>query len=545
MKWTEEKLRLKISAAIREELRAEGLDPDVRPTHKWLRQHGYGGIEGYARRNDMSVREVLENLCGFKPRPRKPLGIDHAETRRLVEEWLEVEKNVHHQWSDRRIEDARTHFRSLAEIASDELGSTNLLRILRDDSEIHVKHLYRLFSGIAARLESQGGQSNYTRSLERWADYLVLLDEIDDHKIDKIRDMMGYKYDRRSPEHKLTPKQIRKCWQTTETLEEKALMILLVAGGLRRSEPTDLHVGQLRLDREDPYILFDDSRKTGPGTVALMAGSGVLGSWIEHLEELDHWNGKWLFPSKKSSDGSRSGQWVNRVIERLVEDAEISFPDGTEPTPKSFRSFWYEHYSSARQEWLSHIERLAEEQGVSSAKIIDYHYLNGKEERDHFRKFAQSYFAAVFGDELVIGTEDVAEARDPQTDEERQTALGDYVDQIYDGLTADKNESTYESPAAIEPISTWIRTRLRKEHAAAAASLKFEHYPPSPKRAAGLVTALGAWAVVSGTVFGLTGTFIVNPLSGEITAEPGAIIGIAMLLLLLIDQTPDLDPPQR
>ena len=97
MRWTEERLRTRFPGKVREERRAEGLDPDVRPTQEWLRDHGYSGIEGFARRNDMSVTEVLEDICGFDPRPSKPLEIDHAETRRLVEEWLEVEQDIFNQ----------------------------------------------------------------------------------------------------------------------------------------------------------------------------------------------------------------------------------------------------------------------------------------------------------------------------------------------------------------------------------------------------------------------------------------------------------------
>lgn len=305
MRWTEDKLRTKFPAKVREERRAEGLDPDVCPTQEWLRDHGYSGIEGFARRNDMSVTEVLEDICGFDSRPPKPLNIDDAETRRLVEEWLKDEQDTFKQWGDSRIQDARTHFRTLAEVAYDELGSTNLLRLVRSESPTDVHLIMRLFSGLDSHMETQGAQSNYTRSLERWAEYLTLLEEIEDHKISEVRKMMGYSYERKSPEHTLKPKQIRKCWRATETLEEKTLLVILTASGTRRAEPTDIETSRLRLDRHDPYIVFDEDRKTGAATVPIMAGVEVIKAWLNELEELEHWNGKWLFPSKKSRDGSR------------------------------------------------------------------------------------------------------------------------------------------------------------------------------------------------------------------------------------------------
>ena len=550
MRWTEDKLRTQFPAKVREERRAEGLDPDVRPTQEWLREHGYSGIEGFARRNDMSVAEVLEDICGFDPRQPMPLEIDHAETRRLVEEWLEVEQDVFNQWGDRRVQDARTHFRTLADVAYDELGSTNLLRLVRSAPPTDVDLIMRLFSGLASHMETQGAQSNYTRSLERWADYLALRDEIEDHKIGEVREMMGYTYERRSPEHNLEPQQIRKCWRATETLEEKTLLVILTAAGTRRAEPTDIETDQLRLDRHDPYIVFDVDRKTGAATVPIMAGVEVIEAWLDRLEEIDHWDGKWLFPSKKSRDGSRPPGWVNDTIEEIVKRAGVTFPDGEVPTPKSFRSFWYNHYISARQEWLAQVEMLADEQGVASSEIIDLHYLTAKGERDHFRKFAQSYFAAVFGKEMVHGIEGVLEAREEERDDVVQKAIDDYIDTVRadleDASSDEGDDTVHESPAG-DPVSVWTRARLRVEHTSAAASDKLGNYPPSPKRTAAIAAGLGAWAVIFGAFWGLAGVFTINPITGDVTAAPGAVIGLVLGLLFVVTDLPDFDrvEPER
>ncbi len=547
MRWTEDKLRTKFPAKVREERRAEGLDPDVRPTQEWLRDHGYSGIEGFARRNDMSVTEVLEDICGFDSRSRKPLNIDDAETRRLVEEWLKHEQDIFNQWGDSRIQDARTHFRTLAEVAYDELGSTNLLRLVQSESPTDVHLIMRLFSGLDSHMETQGAQSNYTRSLERWAEYLTLMEEIEDHKISEVRKMMGYSYERKSPEHTLKPKQIRKCWRATETLEEKTLLVILTASGTRRAEPTDIETSQLRLDGHDPYIVFDEDRKTGAATVPIMAGVEVIKAWLDELEKLDHWDGKWLFPSKKSRDGSRPPGWVNSTIEEIVKRAGITFPDGEEPTPKSFRSFWYNHYISARQEWLTKIEMLADEQGVSSSEIIDLHYLNSKGERDHFRKFAQSYFAAVFGQEMVHGNKGILEEREDERDDVVQKAIDDYIGNIRAELkqaSSDEDEDDdqmHESPAAMDPVSAWTRTRLRVEHAAVAASDAVDGYPPSPRRAIAIVGGLACWSVLIGTAWGLSGAFYINPLTGNASVSPSTVIGLILGLLLVLTDLPEFD----
>jgi len=358
MKWTEDKLRTKIKAQIKEELRAEGLDPDIRPTYAWLRDHGYGGIQGFADRNDMTVVEVLNEICGFEPRPSKPLGVKHPESRRLLQEWLKTEENLFYQWGENRVNDAKTHIRTLAEVSNEALGSTNLLRIVRAEPSEQSRMLLRLFSGLAQRLESQGAQSNYTRTLERWADHLALMEEIEDHKIGEMRDMMGYSYERQSPEHKLETEQVRAIWRAAEgSIEDQALVVVLAAAGTRREEPTNIKLDQLRLDRSDPYIVFDEDRKTSAATVPIMAGVEVIEAWIERLEQdKDWWDGEWLFPSKKSNDGSRPPGWVNDRVEELVKRAGVTFPDGKEPTPKHFRSFWYNHYMSTRQEWLIQVK---------------------------------------------------------------------------------------------------------------------------------------------------------------------------------------------
>lgn len=544
MEWTKEKLQTRFPAKVREERLAEGLDPDVRPTREWLRVHGYSGIEGFARRNEMSVAEVLEDICGFEPSGSKPLGIRDAETCRLIEEWLEREEDLFNQWNDTRIRDARTHFRTLAKVAYKELGSTDLLRLFRADPPADTDLILRLFAGLSAHMETQGAQSNYTRSLERWADYLKMRDEIDDHKVGQVREMMSYTYERRSPEHKLTTAQIQKLWQATETLEEKVLLVILTASGTRRSEPTDCRISQLRLDRDDPYIIFDETRKTGAATVPIMAGVEVIEEWLEHLNGLNYWDGEWLFPSKKSRDGSRHPSWVNKTIKRLVTRAEVAFPDGEEPTAKSFRSFWYSRYSSARQEWLIHVQELADEQGVASSEIIDLHYLTGEGERDHFRRFAQSYFTAVFGKHLVHGFDGVREAREEERDEFTQKAIDDYFDEIRDEVktgSTNEDDPTEESLAAMDPVSTITKARLRVEHASAAASDKVAHYPPSLKRAAGLAVIFGTWAVVFGTFWAYTGVFTINPLSNEVTATPGAIIGLLLGAAFISTNLPDLD----
>jgi hypothetical protein len=96
-----------------------------------------------------------------------------------------------------------------------------------------------------------------------------------------------------------------------------------------------------------------------------------------------------------------------------------------------------------------------------------------------------------------------------------------------------------EAPAASDPVSAWTRARLLLEHGAMKASDKLD-YPPSRRKTAGVAVALGAWAVFAGVVWGTTGAFHIDPVAGEVHATPGAAIGLALGLVYIVHQTPEL-----
>ena len=96
-------------------------------------------------------------------------------------------------------------------------------------------------------------------------------------------------------------------------------------------------------------------------------------------------------------------------------------------------------------------------------------------------------------------------------------------------------------PAALDPVSAFARARLRAEHAAARASDAVEHYPPPPKRAAATAIGLGALAALSGVIFAQTGAFYFDPISQDVHASPGFVIGLLLGAALITRELPDLD----
>jgi len=99
---------------------------------------------------------------------------------------------------------------------------------------------------------------------------------------------------------------------------------------------------------------------------------------------------------------------------------------------------------------------------------------------------------------------------------------------------------SYQSPAG-DIISLLLRARLRLEHASAAASIEWKHYPPSPKRGAAIVAGSMPWIVLFGILWNLNGVLVIDPLSGDITVTPAAIIGLVIGCIVIIADLPNFD----
>lgn len=406
-----------------------------------LREHGFSGIQGYAERHEKTVDDVLLEECGFNQREKKPLPGTHAETKALVHRWLQDEDEEFNRLNDTSVGNAWTHMRRLMEISRDALGSSNLLRPARAPPGKNVRLTLNLFRSMNDEFESEGTRYNYASTLDKFYEYLEMIGEVDSNPVESVLPRMGLTYTRESPVNTLTPKQVRECWKATksigeesvedldtetlrERLVEKVLLLSLAACGERASDPLITNAQEdIILDPSDPRVCFDDEGKNGPGTVPIMAGLDYFEQYIELLDEEGY---EMLFPSEQSADGTRSDTWVRNKIEEIVDRAGVRLPDGSKPTPKHFRQFWFNEYLDAYEAYIAKIEDVATEQSSASAEIIDKHYLASHRERDHFRRFAYTHFETAFPTDVVISPEEIAEARN-DTDDDGQTSLGDFV----------------------------------------------------------------------------------------------------------------------
>jgi len=538
--WTPDYVRQRFTAEVRELRRAEGKDPDIKPTHKWLREHGFSGIQGYAERHEKTVDDVLLEECGFDQREKKPLPGTHAETKALVHRWLQDEDEEFNRLNDTSVGNAWTHMRRLMEISRDALGSSNLLRPARAPPGKNVRLTLDLFRAMNDEFESEGTRYNYASTLDKFYEYLEMIGEVDSNPVESVLPRMGWTYTRESPANTLTPKQVRECWKATrsidegsvedldtetlrERLVEKILLLSLAACGERTSDPLITNAQEdIILDRSDPRVCFDDERKNGPGTVPIMAGLDYFEEYIELLDEEGY---EMLFPSEQSADGTRSDTWVRNKIEEIVDRAGVRLPDGSKPTPKHFRQFWFNEYLDAYEAYIAKIEDVAAEQSSASAEIVDKHYLASHRERDHFRRFAYTHFETAFPTDVVISPEEIAEARN-DTDDDGQTSLGDFVGAWLPGTA-----------------TAWVSAQATKARASREkAAIEYDPRTSLPSRREAAVTAIGtvAMAAVIGV---MTAIQEINPLVAPGSVPPEMPIALLLWLAYAIYDMPDLEEP--
>ncbi len=540
-KWTPGYVQQRFSAEVRELRRAEGNDPDVKPTHQWLRDHGFSGIQGYAKRHEKTVDDVLLEECGFEARERKPLPGTHTETKKLIHKWLRDEDEEFNRLNDTSVGNAWTHMRRLMEICRDALGSSNLLRPARAPTGKNVRLTLDLFREMNTEFESEGARYNYASTLVAFYEYLEMIGEVKSNPAELVLPRMGWSYKRESPEQTLTPAQVRECWEATESVDEdeleeldaeklrellveKMLLLCLAGCGHRTSDPLITSAKEdVILDRGDPRICFDEERKNGPGTTPIMAGLDYFEQYTELLEEEGH---EMLFPSELSEDGTRSDAWVRNKIEEIVDRADVRLPDGSKPTPKHFRQFWFNEYLDAYEAYIAKIEDVAAAQSSASAEIVDKHYLASHRARDHFRRFAYAHFETAFPTDVVISPEEIAAARDTDTDEDGQSSLGDFVGAWLPGVA-----------------HAWVSAQLAKARAQREkAAIEYDPETSLPSHREAAVVVIGT--LVSATMIGvMTARLGVNPIVDPGSVPPEMPIALVAWVAYAIYDLPDLEEP--
>ncbi|WP_224926131.1 tyrosine-type recombinase/integrase [Saliphagus infecundisoli] len=387
---------------ITREMQADGLDPDHEtPTYAWLSDRYRGFIARLSRTFDLSPGDFYDEI-GVPPHDgteESPFAfVNDQDTRQALESYL-------HELRDRQgraestIATRRSVLRRYVETYQQVNDTDDLLSPLQseqDSSEekTRVADTFDVLRRLDETLNTHASRLKYVQEVRQFYQHRVDFGKADYDPTTRLERRFGWDSTPDWDNPALDADEIQSLYQTAETPADRLLVIGVCGWGLRPSEVCALHRRQLTLTPDeddpegpDPYIDFgENERKNGPGAVALLVGVEELESRINtlHDEHGGDWNG-YLLPSSSSKSGHISTETARRHFQKLAEEAGVTV-DGSTPTPKMGRRYWYTAYGAAVKRVAERFEDIAEEQGSKSADVVLDNYLSKAEKRGHRRE---------------------------------------------------------------------------------------------------------------------------------------------------------------
>jgi site-specific recombinase XerD len=379
---------------IAPERRREGYDPneDV-PSYQWLVDHGYSGLQYTVREHHgMTLSEFFE----------RTVGIGENETDAAYEWGIETEQVIEH------LEQYfRSQQRGAAAESTLQSKRSRIAEFLRHYEEIHgtaaivsritdvaeqpeeIQRVTAVFDLLDEELESNDSKRRYRSDIDDIYSWLV------DRGYGAFNPVR-YDHEWNVPKRDnpaLSPEQVGQLAATTDDIEEDLIVLGLCAWGLRRSELASLHVQNVELQADSAHLSFD-TRKNGPGTVALIYGQDVLEAWISQLSDHEEWNG-YLFPSPDARRDHVTGETLNRRFKSIAKRADVRVRDEV-PTSKMGRRFWYSTYADAVEAVIERLQSVAHEQGSSDPMVVFRNYLSEEKRREYLRDAMEDRLAEAF-----------------------------------------------------------------------------------------------------------------------------------------------------
>jgi hypothetical protein len=387
-------------------LEADGHDPETTiPTRSWLREHGHANLE-YALReyHDTTLSRFCEDVVGVDPgADGYDWPTDHEPSVERLDDWLTTQRERNRSvGSETTVRTKRNKLATFVEIYVDEHDADLLSPVASEDSRAEAfDRLVAVYDRLDERLSTTASKHSYHQAISEFYKNLRQSGRAAFDPTAGLMDRYGWQHDDSDSPVALAPAQIRALNHSAEGLEEQLLVIALGAWGLRRGEVAGLHRDQLVLEGEGEdgaHISFSE-RKNGPGTVALLYGeqavrdrlSEVTDAWDEHTAG-------YLFPSHRSRTGHVSATTIAHRFSDLVQRADVRLPDGSRPTPKHCRRFWYDRYSHVMGEVDEWLEVAAEEQGSSSVDVLKGSYVPGERLRELRRDRMREELADAFNE---------------------------------------------------------------------------------------------------------------------------------------------------
>ena len=411
----------------RERRRKQGYDPYIKPSHRWLHDNGFSGIHNYARRNDITVDELLLDELGFK-QPSYDFAIDDGRTRTHVEQFVQMaEEDNDHVWGQSTIPSIKSHLKKIGEASRRAIGTDDLVSIGNQPRGVANDQIRKILAELEDMLES--GIYNYARS---FSEFMMHLENEGVTEYDRMLYLLSKKNYRPAPEPPdpedvPTPGEVYTA--IDNALDTVGIGITLMAGaGIRPTHVTEKTKSDCHLDLADPYVHAGPDNKTGPTNRALVGGREFLGNYIDAIAAEQTGDTVYLFPSKTGKSPYLSyGKFLDKVKEHCRE-LDLTDSNGEPYKPKSFKQFYITSLIDASMMYEgNHVKRATEFIGDKDASTKRDHYPPEQKERDHFRKYAEAQFRAAFKNRAVT-VDDIRKARAVHARDENQSGLSEFVD---------------------------------------------------------------------------------------------------------------------
>lgn len=380
---------------IAPERQREGYDPNEIPSYQWLVDHGFSGLQYTVREHhEMTLTEFFEQAVGLgddtSPETRS-WPIDNEQMIEYLEQYFRSQQRG--SAAETTLQSKRSRLGQFLRHYDDLHGTSAIVSRITDvaDQPEEIQRVTAVFDVLDEELESNDSKRRYRSDIDDLYSWLVdrgygAFNPVRyDHEWDVAK--------RDNPA--LAPAQVGSLAAATENIEERLIVLGLCAWGLRRSELATLHVENVELQAESPYLSFD-TRKNGPGTVALIYGQDVLSNRISQLTDRQEWDG-YLFPSPDARRDHVTGETLNRRFKSIATRADVRVR-GELPTSKMGRRFWYSAYADAVETVIDRLQSVAHEQGSSDPMVVFRNYLSEEKRREYLRDAMYDRLAEAFED---------------------------------------------------------------------------------------------------------------------------------------------------
>jgi len=379
--------------------RRDGYDPteDV-PSYQWLVDHGYSGLQYAVREHhELTLSEFFTQAVGIgddNSEDDYEWGIENEQVVEYLEQYFRSQQRG--SAAESTLNSKRSRLAQFLRYYEDRHGTAAIVSHITDvaDQPEEIQRVTAVFDVFDEELESNDAKRRYRSDINDLYSWLV---DRGYGAFNPVRyDHEWNVLERDNPA--LSPRQVGQLAAATADAEERLIVFGLCAWGLRRSELASLHVRNIELQTESPHLTFE-TRKNGPGTVALIYGRTTLENQIARLSDHDDWNG-YLFSSSDARREHLTGETINRRFKTLAARSDVRVR-GDLPTSKMGRRFWYSAYADAAETVIDRLQSVAHEQGSSDPMVVFQNYLSEEKRRGYLRDAMRDRLEQAFEDDLA------------------------------------------------------------------------------------------------------------------------------------------------